>query len=317
MANIALLNYCNLKCPYCFANEYIEENKQLITMEQLDFILEFLSRSKSSRIGLIGGEPTIHPQIEEIIKRVDEYCKSHKTHWTLFTNGIELYKIIPLLGSNGGCLLNLNHPQVVGAENWSKIIKALNRAKTRDIIKRINLGINLYPDMIDFNYIIDLAVKYEIDAIRVSYVAPTCNYKGVDKDEYYTNAKSTFLDLVKAAKENNIRLRLDCNHVPYCYFTDEEKIFMADTVEKWHNYCNPVVDISPDFKASSCFGAYDLVDLHNFDNLQDAERFFLLKKMWPLAQENYYGKCATCEKFKSTTCQGGCLAFAKYSQLCL
>jgi len=39
MANIAVLNYCNLKCPYCFANEFIEENKQFITDEQLDDIL--------------------------------------------------------------------------------------------------------------------------------------------------------------------------------------------------------------------------------------------------------------------------------------
>lgn len=315
MANIALLNYCNLKCPYCFANEYIEENKQLITMEQLDYILEFLSRSNQSRIGLIGGEPTIHPQIEEIINRVINYCKEHKTHWTIFSNGIELYKIIPFLEQNGSCLLNLNHPKIIGETNWNKIIKSLNRAKVRGVIKKINLGINLYPDMIDFNYIIDTAKKYDLNSLRVSYVAPTCEYKGVNKDNYYQNAKNTFFEFVKVAKENNVTLRLDCNHVPYCYFTDEEKAFMEGTVENFHNYCNPVVDISPDFKASSCFGAYDLVDLNNFENLQEAERYFLLKKMWPLAQLNCAGKCANCEKFQNTTCQGGCLAFAKYTTL--
>ena len=42
MANIAVINYCNLRCPYCFANDYIvEEEKQLMTISQLNRILEF------------------------------------------------------------------------------------------------------------------------------------------------------------------------------------------------------------------------------------------------------------------------------------
>lgn len=315
MPNIALLNYCNLHCPYCFANEYIEEKKQIITLEQLDYILEFCSRSKPSRIGLIGGEPTLHPQIDAIIKRVEAYCQERKTHWSIFSNGIELSKIIPYLStkSHGGCLLNLNHPQIVGDIQWKKIMKSLNRAQLLDCLDKINLGINLYPDMIDFDYIIEVAKKYNKDSLRVSYVAPTCDYKGVDKDAYYQQAKLTFLQFAIAAKANNIQLRIDCNHVPYCYFTEEEKALMAETVTNWHNYCNPVVDISPDFKGSSCFGAYDLVDLNDFETLEEAERYFMLRKMWPLAQQNSAGKCADCDKFKNTTCQGGCLAFAKYS----
>lgn len=320
MANIALLNYCNLKCPYCFANDYIEENKQLITLEQLDYILEFLSRSRTGRVGLIGGEPTLHPQIEEILEHTDKFCEEHKIGWTVFTNGIELQRIIPQIAASkgrGGCLVNLNHPDIVGRDKWNKIMKSLNRAQLLDCIKRINLGINLYPDMLDFDYIIQVANKYNVKHLRVSYVAPTCDYKGVDKDLYYEKAKITFLDFVEVAKANGIQLRIDCNHVPYCYFTEEEKALMADVVTNFHNYCNPVIDISPDFKASSCFGAYEMVDLHNFETLQEAERYFMLKKMWPLAQQNNAGKCADCDKFKNSTCQGGCLAFAKYNTLCM
>lgn len=318
MANIALLNYCNLKCPYCFANEYIEEDKQMITMEQLEYILEFLSRSNISKIGLIGGEPTLHPQIQQIIARVDAFCAERKTRWTLFTNGIELYKIIPQLAQSkghGGCLLNLNHPDIVGKEKWDKTIKSLNRAKLLNCLSRINLGINLYPDMIDFDYIIEVAKTYNLKTIRVSYVAPTCDYKGVDKELYYQMAKITFLDFVKAAAENGLTLRIDCNHIPYCYFTPDEQALMSEVVTGWHNYCQPVIDISPDFKASSCFGAYEMADLNKFETLQEAERYFYLRKMWPLSQQNNAGKCAACDKFADSICQGGCLAFAKYNYL--
>ena len=63
--NIAITNYCNLKCPYCFANKFIESEKQSITEDQLDKILDFLFYSNLNKykhkIGIIGGEPTLHP----------------------------------------------------------------------------------------------------------------------------------------------------------------------------------------------------------------------------------------------------------------
>lgn len=316
MPNIALLNYCNLQCPYCFANEYIEEQKQTITMQQLERILGFCSTSQVSRIGLIGGEPTLHPEIEHIINRVESYCADRKIRWILFTNGIELYRIIHLMcNSHGSCLVNINHPSVLGTAKWMKLLKSLRLAQNLHCMNQIQFGINLYPNMIDFTYIIDLALQFNKKKLRVSYVAPTCDYRGVDKDLYYQDAKHTFLNFVKVAKQHDIRLEIDCNHVPYCYFDDDEKILMQSVVSNWHNYCNPVVDISPDFKGSSCFGAYDLVDLSDFDTLEEAERYFLVKKMLPLAYQNNAGKCNTCEKFNKAICQGGCLAFAKYNNV--
>ena len=40
MPNIALLNYCNLNCPYCFANDFIEtDEQQIMTIENFNKIL--------------------------------------------------------------------------------------------------------------------------------------------------------------------------------------------------------------------------------------------------------------------------------------
>lgn len=66
MPNIILTEYCNLKCPYCFASTMIEEAKDYknITMEQLDNILNWLYPTAIEGefgIGLIGGEPLLHP----------------------------------------------------------------------------------------------------------------------------------------------------------------------------------------------------------------------------------------------------------------
>ena len=86
---------------------------------------------------------------------------------------------------------------------------------------------------------------------------------------------------------------------------------MIDTVvDGFHTYCEPVVDITPDFRATACFGAYELFDLDRFENIQEVKRYLRFKKLYPLTQENSSGTCSTCSKFDNLSCQGGCLAFS-------
>lgn len=310
MANIAILNYCNLQCPYCFANKFItEEEKQLITMEQLENILNFLSRSKLNRVALIGGEPTIHPQFSQILERVIKFTQERKIRCTVFSNGIKLGEYARLF-LKSGCLINLNHPEIIGEAKWNELERSLKKLKACGSMQNMNFGINLYPDMIDYDYIFDLAKSYGKDSIRCSYVAPTCEYQNVDKKQYYTEAKDLFIPFVNKAKSLGIRVRLDCNNIPMCYFTPEELAEINDNIEGWKTFCNPVVDISPDMKGTACFGAYNLVDLNQFNNLEEAERYFMLKEMYPRAQNNTSGGCISCDKFKNLSCQGGCLAFS-------
>ena len=35
MPNIAITNYCNLRCPYCFAEDFTQQEKEEISDEQL------------------------------------------------------------------------------------------------------------------------------------------------------------------------------------------------------------------------------------------------------------------------------------------
>lgn len=311
MANIVVTNYCNLQCPYCFANRYItEEEKQNITIEELNKILEWLGKTHPSRIGLIGGEPTIHPEADKIFARAKEFAKERNSGVVLFTNGIKLYDYANHFDEHFHALINVNHPDVLGDKKWSDLERSLRRVNTRGEIKSINIGINLYPNMYGYDYIFELAKKYSFERIRTSYVAPTCQFSDVDKDEYYTSAKDIFIPFVEKAKSLGIRVGIDCNHIPLCYFTDEEKESIMCATENWHSYCNPVVDITPDMKGTSCFGAYDLVDLSRFDNIQEAERYLMFKKMYPKAKANSGGKCADCSKFENLSCQGGCLAFS-------
>lgn len=311
MANIAITNYCNLQCPYCFADKFIkEEDKEMISLEQLSTILEFLSKSSTGRVGLIGGEPTLHPRFSDILDLVNKFCVMYKTRCVVFTNGINLYDYARNIGGNIGCLVNANHPDIIGASKWESLKKSLDRVQLCAGSDSITLGINLYPDMIDYDYIFELLKRYKRTRVRTSYVAPTCQFSNIDKHEYYEEAKNIFIPFVERAKSEGITVRLDCNHIPRCYFKEGELSLIDSVVEGFHTYCEPVVDITPDMKFTACFGAYELFDLRDFDNMLEVERFLRYKKLYPLAEANCSGKCSTCNKHQNLSCQGGCLAFA-------
>lgn len=310
MANIAITNFCNLRCPYCFANSYIEEStKQNITMEQLDFILAFLGRSQIGRVGIIGGEPTLHPSYNEIIARVSDFAVRHDTHCITFTNGLLISEHIKQVGASSRLLINVNPPSVMGTQNWDRLIYGMKLLQVAGKLQYTNVGVNLYPGIPETDFIFDLLQRFRLVNVRMSYVAPTCQFSGSDKESYYEFARGQFLPFVKRAKELQIQVRLDCNHIPDCYFTEKELEDMKGTVTGGMSFCTPVVDITPDFHATACFGAYDLVDLSPFATLQDAERYFLFEKMLPRSRANANGRCESCQKHRLDICQGGCLVF--------
>ena len=124
MPNIAFLNYCNLQCPYCFANKFItEEEKQLITKEQLLTILDFLGQTPCNRIGIIGGEPTLHPCLAEYIDICFDKLYDLK-NVTIFSNGIYLDKYLNSFKNHSALssLINLNAPNTMSESNYNSII---------------------------------------------------------------------------------------------------------------------------------------------------------------------------------------------------
>lgn len=331
MANVAIVNYCNLKCRYCFADDMIQDDMKSMTMDDYKKALSFLSRTPKNHVGIIGGEPTLHPQFEEILKETNKYCKECNTTATLFTNGIELEKFMPYIGERIGILINCNGPQYQSPEVFEKQRKCLDHMDSLSWFEntpnggaKANCGCNIHPGQTDYSYMWDIVDRYHLDHIRTSVVSPAACYEEwrKDKEGYYNMMKPIFLQFCEEAKKHSMhmengmmipgcRLSMDCGHIPTCYFTEEEKELVysiCDNVEQ--GFCEPVVDITPDFQATACFGSYETVDMRDFENLLELERYLLIKKSYPRVQANCTGKCTTCKKHKLLQCQGGCLGFA-------
>jgi hypothetical protein len=105
---------------------------------------------------------------------------------------------------------------------------------------------------------------------------------------------------------------MDCGHIPMCYFTAEEKEIVESICDNlYQDFCEPVIDITPEFKATACFGSYDPIDIRDFNDLTEVQRYLMYKKNVPKALSNNQGKCSTCKKHKLLQCQGGCLGFSE------
>lgn len=85
---IDITNSCNFKCPVCFASSEKNENNSFITIDDLKNRLERIKAKKLKKVTIFGGEPTIHPQILEILALI----KSMRLKTILITNGFRLGK---------------------------------------------------------------------------------------------------------------------------------------------------------------------------------------------------------------------------------
>ena len=93
VACTVFLNGCNFRCPYCHNAELLGDAEPVISVEGL---LSFLQKRRGLLDGvcITGGEPTLHPELAELIRSIRELGFSVK----LDTNGYRPEVLGALLG---------------------------------------------------------------------------------------------------------------------------------------------------------------------------------------------------------------------------
>ncbi len=314
MANIALLNRCNLRCPYCFADGYIEDEKSDITRAVFERLLDFAA--PDGEVGIIGGEPLLHKDFDRLLGLALEDFRFNKI--TVFTNGIFIDKHIDVLSHQRVItLVNLNSERDIGEANFERVYKnvgALISAKGR-----VSLGVNVYEPEQDFGDLLRLVKDYGLDRIRVSVVIP--KDKSLGGIPYFMKMKPTLLKLYGALKELGTCPCYDCNAIPECVYTPQERAFLAtlpfaNDFERQifmgqRSVCSPVIDLYPDETATRCFGCYGMgrVKISDFDSIFDLKNYFFKEIDARLVHPYAWEKCKDCYKYKTFACFGGCLCY--------
>src|SRR5687768_9279790 len=120
-AHVIPVRRCNLSCSYC--NEYDDHSKPVPTADMLRRI-DRLAALGTGIVTLSGGEPLLHPEAEEIIRRI----RSRSMIATIITNGYLLTRDrIRQLNGAGLDHLQISIDNVMPDEVSKKSLKVLDQ----------------------------------------------------------------------------------------------------------------------------------------------------------------------------------------------
>ena len=177
-----LVDSCNLKCKGCTSFSNISKKSNFIDTRLLEIRLQKLTKLFTiETIRLLGGEPLLHPDINNILRTVRQ-CLGY-SHIELFTNGILLNKMPQAFFET--CYKN----------NINIVISQYPILKNKDEIKQI---------------LSSFKINYSFSPIIFSFSA-NLNPKGnSNKEETFKNCRHTYY---KTLKEDNIYICPICAYI--------------------------------------------------------------------------------------------------------
>lgn len=327
MANIMITDACNLRCPYCFANEFVNRDHSEITVDAFEKAVNFIVDDGSEKsLGIIGGEPTLHSKFDYLMRKI--LCDQRIRSVTVFTNGILLDRYWDVLTHpKVHLLINCNSPRDMGEHNYQRLcsnLKTLFCQKLRTDC--VHLGINMYRPDFEYEYMLDLLTRFSLDSVRVSVSVPNINNNhNIDPHAYFNSMKPRVLEFFIRLLENNVVPNYDCNKIPLCLITQGELIqfsrffdnpVVAPKIEESSIFspfvrCSPVIDILQDLSVVRCFGLseYTRQKISDFSGIQELSAFYS-REIDSYAYNTIYStQCLDCYHRKVMKCTGGCLAY--------
>lgn len=307
MPNLMLTNYCNYKCSYCFGKDIMfpKNPRQTMSRDTFNSIVEWVKKGSSDRVfHLMGGEPTLHPDIDWMVARLLEEDMQTTIFSNLATQGaVDLAKKIADLPVEW--VVNVNDPAHWNDVQRENITMALELLK-----KRACLTFNVMPDEDDNLWAIEYTKLYHLNhSIKVGFLLPTYNKTNVAlDDDQYTIVADKVTRLAQIAAKEDIHLEYECG-IPTCAFTDEQLGILWRCGSQLQSGCNSRLDITPDGTVIYCLPLATLGSKHysQFECYNDACIWFD-QRFKPYRMLGRRIECVSCNLHNSASCNAGCLA---------
>ncbi len=162
VAQIVPIRRCNLACAYC--NEF-DHSSQPVSLPEMLARIDKLAGLGASVITISGGEPLLHPQLEEIIRRI----RSHGAIATLISNA---YLLSPqrIRGLNDAGLdyLQISIDNVAPDATSMKSLQVLER-KLEWLARDAEFSVTI-------NSVLGVAVRHPEDAIAIAHRARSLGF---------------------------------------------------------------------------------------------------------------------------------------------
>ena len=144
---ISVTDRCDFRCVYCMSeNMTFLPKKDLLTLEELEFVCKTFISMGVSKIRLTGGEPLVRKNIMQLINNLGSEVGNSLEELTITTNGSQLSKMASELYNAGVRRLNisldtLNEEKFASITRWGKleqVLSGLQEAKKVGLKIKIN-----------------------------------------------------------------------------------------------------------------------------------------------------------------------------------
>lgn len=279
MANVILTNTCNQKCPYCFArnkSEDTQSHERELSFENLKICLDFLSKSRETVVRLIGGEPTLHSQLEQFL----DYILSRGFLIHMFTNGLFSPKKAAFLARKKNKIrysFNINPKSMYTLSRWQQLLKNLELITP---FKNSLMGVMIWQKDFAFDYILELAGRYSVRSIILRIANPNIEQPNNDLlRNHYPSLAKNIIRAVEKANKNKIKVGFGCGLFKDMFTKKQLHILEKYEIVNLNWGCNVNsgrFDICPDLSVVRCFplSNWQRKKLSDFNTTKGVENYF-------------------------------------------
>lgn len=315
MVNIITNYECNESCSFCFQKGIKSEsmmnidsfNKIIAWIDQFKFFQE-----KDRRVvSLIGGEPTLNPNLEKMIF----YLKNRYINAIVFTNFVFNKKKIDLFDPKvvKGFVGTYNPPNFYRKGEYEQVEENIIELRKKGF--EVKLSYNITKDNLDFRYILDACERHGLKTVRFSTAFPNPkfdnNYLNFEELKEVGSLIDTF---VRESVKRGIKPYLDCT-IPLCILGSEKNIlFFFKHVDMSSQICKSTADINPDLSMYYCMPLAEKVavkQIYEYEYMKDINDYF--ERINSESRNNImtFKECEDCKYRIRNLCQGGCLALKR------
>ncbi len=182
---VELTNRCNLRCLHCYDEQHAATGD--LPLEIIDRVLQDGKACGIDHLSFTGGEPTMHRQFEEVVRRV---CETDYT-WSVVSNGGTFAQVYPVFlqyrqwlhgvtfSLDGAC--EATHDAQRGAGSYRRVMRAASICVVRHIPFTFNMVITA-QNQHEVEAMIDFATRLGCHGVRFAHLmmTPDTSHHGLD-----------------------------------------------------------------------------------------------------------------------------------------
>ncbi len=305
MANLSITSLCNRRCSYCFARPERPPAARHMSPATFRKALDFLARSGVDQVRLLGGEPTLHPRIEEFLGEI----RSRGLTAVVFSNGLIPERVLKYADDHPEGKVTFLINATAGEDGAAEV------RRRRSVLKRLGgramLGVNITSPAVDLPVYLDWIGEFGLSPLlRLGLAHPSQEGGNLSlHPNRYASVGRRLRPFRESARRHGVLLRYDCGFVP-CMFGPSGPDELADLFGEVQFGCGPIPDILPDGSLAPCYplaGRFrEDAALLEADAAAVKARFSARLK--PFRGAVVYRECADCPLRRAGRCPGGCLS---------